>query len=100
MHRRRRDLRLASGIAVAVLTLFGGLASNAQPAGTRRDLEVVECLLPGQVRIVGGRTYLSSRRPTRTTAQDCRVRGGEYVAYDRANLQTALKFWMESAQQG
>jgi uncharacterized protein len=100
MHRRRRDLRLASGIGVAVLTLLGGLASNAQPAGTRRDLEVVECLLPGQVRIVGGRTYLSSRRPTRTTGQDCRVRGGEYVAYDRANLQTALKFWMESAQQG
>ncbi|HKR36465.1 MAG TPA: caspase family protein [Steroidobacteraceae bacterium] len=72
----------------------------APPAGTRRDLEIVECLLPGQVRIVGGRTYLSSRRPTRTTAQDCRVRGGEYVAYDRANLETALKFWMESAQQG
>ena len=66
----------------------------------RHDLEVVDCLLPGEVRIVGGRTYLSSRRPVRTTVVDCRVRGGEYTAYDRADLGTALKVWMESAQQG
>ena len=44
------------------------------------DLYIVDCLLPGQVRQVGGRTYLSPRRPTRTTAADCRIRGGEYVA--------------------
>jgi TPR repeat protein len=64
------------------------------------DLHVVDCLLPGQVRRLGNRTYLSPRRPTRTTAADCRLRGGEYVAYDRANYSTALKVWMDSAEAG
>jgi hypothetical protein len=64
------------------------------------DLFVVDCLLPGQVRRVGGRTYLTPRRPTRTTTSDCQIRGGEYVAYDRANYKTALKVWMDAAEQG
>lgn len=64
------------------------------------DLFVVDCLLPGQVRRVGGRTFLSPRRPTRTTTSDCQIRGGEYVAYDRANYKTALKVWMEAAEEG
>jgi uncharacterized protein len=91
---------VATGCGLLLLLMSLHAFAAAPPAGTRGDLEIVECLLPGQVRVVGGRTYLTSRRPTRTTAQDCRVRGGEYVAYDRANLETALKFWMESAQQG
>lgn len=64
------------------------------------DLYIVDCLLPGQVRQLGGRSYLSPRRPTRTTAQDCRVRGGEYVAYDRADLRSALNVWMSAAEAG
>ena len=67
---------------------------------SRADLEIVDCLLPGQVRQLGSRTYLSPRRPTMTTASDCRLRGGEYVAFDRANLQTALRVWMDAAQGG
>ena len=62
------------------------------------DLFVVDCLLPGQVRTVGGRTYLTPRRPTRTTTVDCRTRGGEYVAYDRADLTSALRVWMTKAE--
>ena len=38
---------------------------------TRKDLEIVDCLLPGQVRQLGNTTYLTQRRPTRTTASDC-----------------------------
>ena len=35
-------------------------------------LFVVDCLLPGQVRKLGTQmTYLSARRPIRTTAADC-----------------------------
>lgn len=64
------------------------------------DLHVVDCLLPGQVRRLGKQTYLSSRRPTKTTAADCRLRGGEYVDYDRADYKTALKVWMEAAEAG
>lgn len=64
------------------------------------DLYVVDCLLPGQVRRLGNMTYLSPRRPTRTTALDCRTRGGEYVAYDRADLNSALRVWMSAAEEG
>lgn len=64
------------------------------------DLHVVDCLLPGQVRQLGRRTFLTPRRPIRTTAADCRLRGGEYVAWDRANYSTALKVWMSAAEGG
>ena len=95
-----RRLRLPTSlIAVALLVQQAGVAFGTA-APTRSDLEVVDCLLPGQIRSVGGRTYLSSRRPTRTTVSDCRIRGGEYVAYDRADLQSSLKVWMDAAQQG
>lgn len=65
------------------------------------DLMIVDCLLPGQLRKLGRQaTYLSARRPIRTTQADCEIRGGEYVAYDRANYQTALKVWLEGAMAG
>lgn len=65
------------------------------------DLFIVDCLLPGQVRQLGeGFTYLSARRPIRTTAKECAIRGGEYVAYDRANYGTALKIWKPAADGG
>jgi hypothetical protein len=64
------------------------------------DLYVVDCLLPGQVRQLGNRTYLTPRRPVHTTAADCRLRGGEYVAYDRADYKSALNVWMPAAEAG
>ncbi len=93
---------------VVVLLNVVALASAAEPASaaavsatpSRGDLEIVDCLLPGQVRSLGNRTYLTQRRPTRTTASDCRIRGGEYVSYDRADLKSALNVWLETAEQG
>lgn len=64
------------------------------------DLHIVDCLLPGEVRRMGKATYLAPRRPTRTTARDCRLRGGEYTAYDRANRESALAVWLEQARAG
>ena len=64
------------------------------------DLNVVDCLLPGQVRSLGTTKYLTPRRPVLTTAADCRIRGGEYVAYDRADYKTALAVWMPTAEAG
>lgn len=64
-------------------------------------LFVVDCLLPGQIRKLGSQmTYLSQRRPIKTTAGDCEIRGGEYVAYDRANYASALRVWLPQAKQG
>ncbi|MFW6093892.1 MAG: caspase family protein [Pseudomonadota bacterium] len=64
------------------------------------DLHVVDCLLPGQVRRLGNQTYVTPRRPIETTAADCKVRGGEYTAYDRADYKSALKVWMPAAERG
>ncbi|MEF3075634.1 caspase family protein [Methylobacter sp. Wu1] len=64
-------------------------------------LFVVDCLLPDQVSGPGAqKTDISSRRPIKTTAAECRDRGGEYVAHDRANVESALKVWLPQAQQG
>ena len=65
------------------------------------DLLIVDCLLPGQMRKLGrSSTFMGARRPIRTTQADCEIRGGEYVSYDRANYQTALKVWMGQAEAG
>jgi predicted nucleic acid-binding Zn-ribbon protein len=62
---------------------------------------VVDCLLPGQIRQLGGKvTYVTARRAVKTAARDCEIRGGEYVSLDRANYATALKVWLPLAEQG
>jgi uncharacterized caspase-like protein len=64
------------------------------------DMYVVDCLLPGEVRQMGKTTYLSPRKPVKTTARDCRIRGGEYVAYSRADQNSALRVWRGRAEEG
>lgn len=65
------------------------------------DLFIVDCLLPGQIRSLGRvATYMSARRPVRASQAECQIRGGEYVSYDRANYQTALKVWLDQANAG
>ena len=96
---------LIGGLLLA-LTLDAAL--SAEPSVPRQEqvaaadrFMVVDCLLPGQVRRLGTKvTYLSQRRPAKTTAGDCEVRGGEYVSYDRARLETALSVWLPPAQSG
>ena len=86
----------------ALVMLAGWPVAPAQAAvRNAEDLMIVDCLLPGQIRKLGRQaTYLSARRPVRTTQADCEIRGGEYVSYDRANYQTALKVWLEGAMSG
>lgn len=69
--------------------------------GDADKLLIVDCLLPGQVRKLGTKaTYVTARRPIKTTASLCEIRGGEYTAYDRADLRTALNVWLPGAQAG
>jgi len=91
----------AAGLMLAawILAPAGATAAAAQSM-QRKDLEIVDCLLPPQVRQVGGRTFSTPRRPTRTTETECRVRGGEWVSYDRAKLETALGIWQAAAESG
>ncbi|MGV6853126.1 MAG: caspase family protein [bacterium] len=94
-------------LLAAVTVLSGCNSEPVRPSSvqlgqiTTEDLYIVDCLLPGQVRQLGtGMTYLAPRRAIKTSAHQCALRGGEYVAYDRANYATALKIWLPAAQQG
>lgn len=69
--------------------------------GSTDAYEIVDCLLPGQIRQLGTRTtYVTDRRPVRTTKEDCAIRGGEYVAADRADYKSALTIWLGEAAKG
>ena len=98
--------RLASALAVFLVSLAAGAsapvaAQDGPSVRNAEDLLVVDCLLPGQIRQLGRQaSFMSARRPIRTTQADCEIRGGEYVAYDRANYQTALKVWLDAAMGG
>jgi hypothetical protein len=74
---------------------------QSRSVGRTEDLLIVDCLLPPQIRRLGQQvTYLSARRAVKTTARDCEIRGGEYVAFDRANYATALRVWLPLAEGG
>lgn len=77
-----------------------GNATAAEPGRDGDALLIVDCALPGQVRQLGTMTYLAPRRAVKTSASDCAIRGGEYVAYDRASLASALRVWMPQAEAG
>jgi TPR repeat protein len=102
----RSDQRILTLLASFAIALVSGLAHAKKtdiPQGGIKpdDLMIVDCLLPGQVRQLGeGFTYLSARRPVRSSAKECSIRGGEYVAFDRANYGTALKVWLPAAKEG
>jgi uncharacterized caspase-like protein len=93
------------GVLGGCIATVHGTAHTAIPEpGATPSAEawlIVDCLLPGQVRKLGTRvTYVSPRRPVRTSAHDCEIRGGEYVAYDRADYRTALSVWLPAAEAG
>ena len=74
---------------------------NSNTTANSDDLFIVDCLLPGEVRNLGHiATYITARRAIKTSAVECAIRGGEYVAYDRANFSTSLNIWSPKAQAG
>ncbi len=92
-------------LAVALLLAACGpsqtVAPDAVPEKKGDELMVVDCLLPAQVRQLGKKArFLTARRPIKTTAEDCAIRGGEYTAFDRADYATALKVWLDQAKTG
>jgi hypothetical protein len=101
---------LSIGLCALLGTFVWHTLSVAAPGSSVASLEdrqnadrllVVDCLLPAQVHLLGtGVTYLAPRRAIKTTGSACAIRGGEYVAYDRANYATALKVWLPQAQGG
>jgi hypothetical protein len=86
--------------SLLLLSILSPMAAQGQAAPDADDLLLVDCRLPPRQRRIGNRTYPMAARPIRTTAVDCRIRGGEYTVYDRANYQTSLKVWLAEAEKG
>ncbi|MFK7996830.1 MAG: caspase family protein [Granulosicoccus sp.] len=78
-----------------------GLSQSGLAPKDADQLLIVDCLLPGQLRRLGrSMTFLTPRRPVKVPTSECEIRGGEYVAFDRANFATALKIWLPQAEKG
>ncbi|MEN8259794.1 MAG: caspase family protein [Pseudomonadota bacterium] len=77
---------------------------SAAPAEALRhadELLIVDCLLPGQLIGIGQhQNWLTPPRPARLPIWNCKLQGGQYVAFDRANRDTALKVWLACAERG
>lgn len=90
-----------SVLGIAFVFLSTGADSAPKKESTAEDFLVVDCLLPGKTRRLGRRsTYITPRRPIRTTAINCQIRGGEYTEFDRSSYATALKVWLGEAKAG
>lgn len=108
MRTKNRARLLPIAVCVSLLGLVAGCSSNSESHDTAtaavtdaNKLLIVDCLLPPQLRQLGGQaSYLAARKPVKTSAADCEIRGGEYVAYDRADYATALKVWLPEAEAG
>jgi len=76
-------------------------AQQLRAGGRAEDLLIVDCQLPPQIRRLGDQvTYATARRVVKTAARDCEIRGGEYVAVDRASYATSLRVWLPLAEGG
>jgi uncharacterized caspase-like protein len=101
-HNRLQKLSLV-GITSLLVLICGVSSAKKFNKGqiTPDQLYIVDCLLPPQVRQLGqNHTYLSPRKPAKLSAHECALRGGEYVAYDRASFSSAAKTWLPDAQKG
>ena len=97
----RRSARAAIGAILATTCWTAPPLAVAQTSAPAEAYMVVDCLLPGQVRKLGrSATFITPRRPIRTSGMNCEIRGGEYVAADRATFASSLAVWLPSAQGG
>ena len=104
--------RQAAAMAITVgMLLFAACLSGTAPSGPATtqiptaakvdEFFIVDCLLPGQIRQLGREVvYVTRGTAIKTSARDCQIRGGEYVAFDRSNYATSLKVWLPLAEQG
>ena len=93
---------LISG-ALVLLSAYSApvLRAADDPSNDVDKLMIVDCMLPGKImKLGGGARYMSARRPIKTTGANCEIRGGEYVAYDRASYASSLKVWLPDAKAG
>lgn len=94
---------MVGALALALACASGGAPRSAAPprGADADDLLVVDCLLPGVVRQLGrNATYVRARRPIKTSAEDCRRRGGEHEIRGEEAYEESLRAWLPLAKQG
>ncbi len=94
---------LSTTLVLSACSTTAPLPSTEQASAGRdaNRLFIVDCLLPGQMRRLGrNMSFITPRRPVKVSVSECEIRGGEYVAYDRANFATSLKIWLPKAESG
>lgn len=98
----RKNICIKAGLAAMLVACSSEPSIPSNPSAADADsLLVVDCLLPAQVRQLGRQlSYQAARKAIKTSAADCEIRGGEYVAFDRADYATALKVWLPQAKDG
>lgn len=104
----RLPWRPVLGTALAAVLCLLGLPSaliaksDALPSGATQldDYFIVNCMLPGQVRRFGQMTQVTKLRPARLEAYLCRLRGGQYIEFDRADMATSVAIWTSLAESG
>lgn len=102
IHSRSLCLLLAVGLALS-LAIQPASAKKKKKAQVENadDLLIVDCALPGRIRQLGRNiNYTAQGRRIRTSAVDCRIRGGEYTSYDRSSYASSLEFWLPGANKG
>jgi hypothetical protein len=96
--------RARSRWTAAALALGLAAAGDAPPAAAAADADsllIVDCLLPGKVQRLGtAATYVRARKAIKTTAGDCRVRGGEYTESGDATMGSLARIWLPLATAG
>jgi hypothetical protein len=95
-----KGIRLTATIFVGCFILTVCCIGTAHSARklTAEGAQIVDCLLLGKVKKLGmERSYLSRKRPIKTSAYDGEIRGGESTAYNRASLASAQKVWQGDA---
>lgn len=99
-----RTVSLVMLVGCSAVPESGERANDIAKVEQRNDVDklyIVDCLLPGQIRRLGSKmTFLTARNAIKTSAVDCEIRGGEYIAYDRANYASSLNVWLPKAQAG
>jgi hypothetical protein len=100
-----RALALVAGLLLVWTPGADPAAAKSRKPGAEiqdaEDLRIVDCLLPSKIRRLGRRaSYAAPRRPIRTAAADCEIRGGDYVLEDPGSYASALQVWRPAAEAG
>lgn len=86
---------------LAATSVFSLLPSEVSVADEADEYRIVTCRQPERVVKIGRRTTkVIPGRLIKTSARDCEIRGGRYIAEDPGSDRKVLEIWLERARTG